>query len=76
MITADKDFGELIFKQECIMNNSHNDFELQPEYDFSKGIRGRFYTPKKVSITIRLDDDILLYFKKLAGIKKQVIKLY
>ena len=72
MITADKDFGELIFKQECIMNNSHDDFELQPEYDFSKGIRGRFYTPKKVSTTIRLDNDIILYFKKLAGLKNRL----
>jgi len=46
------------------------DFELKREYDFSKGIRGRFYRPKKVSATIRLDNDILLYFKKLATEKK------
>lgn len=46
------------------------DFELKKEYDFSKGIRGRFYRPKKVSTTLRLDDDILLYFKKLATEKK------
>lgn len=46
------------------------DFELEKEYDFSKGIRGRFYLPKKVSTTLRLDDDILLYFKKLATEKK------
>lgn len=42
------------------------DFELKKEYDFSKGIRGRFYRPKKVATTIRIDDDILLLFKKLA----------
>lgn len=46
------------------------DFELEKEYDFSKGIRGRFYRPRKVSTTLRLDDDILLYFKKLATEKK------
>ncbi|HAM53345.1 MAG TPA: hypothetical protein DCP92_22620 [Nitrospiraceae bacterium] len=45
-------------------------FELKEEYDFSKGIRGRFYMPKKVSMTIRLDNDILLFFKKLATEKK------
>jgi uncharacterized protein (DUF4415 family) len=45
-------------------------FELKEEYDFSKGIRGRFYRPKKVSTTIRLDNDILLFFKKLATEKK------
>lgn len=52
------------------MKQSNKDFELREEYDFSKGIRGRFYSPKKISTTIRLDDDILLYLKKLAGIKK------
>ena len=45
-------------------------FELKREYDFSKGIRGRFYRPKKVSTSLRIDDDILLYFKKLASEKK------
>jgi uncharacterized protein (DUF4415 family) len=45
-------------------------FELKQEYDFSKGIRGRFYKPKKVSMTIRLDNDILLFFKKIATEKK------
>jgi len=46
------------------------DFELKNEYDFSKGIRGRFYRPKKVSTTMRLDNDILLYLKKIASEKK------
>lgn len=46
------------------------DFELKPEYDFSKGIRGRFYQPRKVSTTLRIDDDVILYFKKLAAEKK------
>lgn len=50
--------------------SDRDDFELKKEYDFSKGIRGRFYKPRKVSTTIRLDDDILLSFKKLAGEKK------
>lgn len=45
-------------------------FELKEEYDFSQGVRGRFYRPKKVSTTIRLDNDILLFFKKLATEKK------
>ncbi|MDO8445474.1 MAG: BrnA antitoxin family protein [Deltaproteobacteria bacterium] len=52
------------------MKRLHEDFELKEEYDFSKGIRGRFYQPKKVSTTLRLDDDILLYFKKLSTEKK------
>ncbi|MCX5804355.1 MAG: BrnA antitoxin family protein [Proteobacteria bacterium] len=47
-----------------------SDFELKKEYDFSKGVRGRFYRPKKISTTVRLDNDILLFLKKLATEKK------
>jgi uncharacterized protein (DUF4415 family) len=47
------------------------DFELEKEYDLSKGfIRGRFYRPHKVSVSLRLDDDILIRFKKIASEKK------
>ncbi len=45
-------------------------FSMKPEYDFSKGIRGRFYKPKKVQKTLRLDDDTLIYFQKLAALRK------
>ncbi|MFA6699186.1 MAG: BrnA antitoxin family protein [Thiomicrospira sp.] len=44
-----------------------DDFELADNYDFSQGVRGRFYQPKKVATTIRLDNDILLYLKKKAS---------
>ena len=47
-----------------------DEYEMKDEYDFSKGIRGRFYSPKKRSTTIRLDDDVILYFKKKASEKK------
>ena len=50
------------------MNN--HDFDLKEEYDFSRGIRGRFYRPTKKSTTIRLDDDLILFFKKKASEKK------
>ena len=43
---------------------------MKKEYDFSHATRGRFYLPRKISTTIRLDDDVLLYLKKLASIKK------
>jgi len=52
------------------MKRAEEVYEMAPEYDFSKGIRGRFYNPVKKAVTIRLDDDIILYFKKLAGEKK------
>lgn len=52
------------------MKHTEADFELKEEYDFSKGVRGRFYHPYKKPTTIRLDDDIILYFKKIAGEQK------
>ena len=52
------------------MKQSNKDFEVKEEYNFSQGVRGRFYSPKKISTTIRLDDDILMYLKKLASEKK------
>ncbi len=52
------------------MKQSDDEIEMKDEYDFSHGIRGRFYAPHKKSTTIRLDDDILLYFKKRAGEEK------
>ena len=50
------------------------DMKLQAEVNFSKGIRGRFYRPHKVSTTIRIDDDVLLLFKNLATKKKAPAK--
>ena len=52
------------------MKKSNDNFAMKKEYDFSIGTGGRFYSPKKISTTIRLDDDVLLYLKKLASIKK------
>ncbi len=48
----------------------YDDFEMQDEYDFSDGIRGRFYKPKKVPTSMRLDNDILVFLKKEAIEKK------
>ena len=42
-------------------------FEVEDNYDFSSGVRGRFYQSKKVSTTIRLDNDVLLFLKKKAS---------
>lgn len=47
------------------------DFELKKEYDLSKGfVRGRFYRPHKISVSLRLDDDVVLRFRKIASEKK------
>ena len=39
---------------------------MKKEYDFSKAIRGKFHRPNKVQKTIRLDEDILNYFNRMA----------
>ena len=48
----------------------YDDYEMLEEYDFSNGIGGRFYEPKKIPVSLRLDNDIVLYFKKLASEQK------
>jgi len=37
----------------------YDDFEMLDSYDFSDGVRGRFYEPKKIPISMRLDNDKL-----------------
>ncbi|MCH8552917.1 MAG: BrnA antitoxin family protein [Natronospirillum sp.] len=44
-----------------------DDFDLPDEVDFSGAVRGRFYKPRKVSTTIRIDNDVLLFLKKKAA---------
>ena len=39
---------------------------MKREYDFSKGVRGKFYRPQKVQKTIRLDKDILDFFQEMS----------
>lgn len=49
---------------------------MKKEYDFSKGVRGKFHKPKKVQRTLRLDADILEYFERMsrtAGIPYQTL---
>ncbi len=46
-----------------------DDFELEDNYDFSDGIRGRFYVAEKITETIQIDKDILLFLKKQADEK-------
>jgi predicted DNA binding CopG/RHH family protein len=48
----------------------YDNFELEDNYDFNGGVRGRFYKPKKVPTSMRLDNDILLFLKKEASEKK------
>jgi len=47
-----------------------DDYEVLDDYNFSGGVRGRFYEPKKIPVSLRLDNDIILFFKKMASEKK------
>jgi predicted DNA binding CopG/RHH family protein len=53
-----------------------DDYEVADDYNFSDGVRGRFYKPKKIRATLQLDNDILLFLKKQASekhVKYQVL---
>ncbi|MBL1244071.1 MAG: BrnA antitoxin family protein [Sulfurimonas sp.] len=47
-----------------------DDYEVLDDYNFPGGVRGRFYEPKKIPVSLRLDNDIILFFKKMASEKK------
>ena len=47
------------------------DYDIPDEVDMSGAVRGYFYTPHKVSVSMRLDDDIIMYFKKISLAEKQ-----
>ena len=46
-----------------------DEYELEENYDFSNGVRGRFYKSKKIPTTMRIDNDILIFLKKQANEK-------
>ncbi|MEA3512542.1 MAG: CopG family antitoxin [Campylobacterota bacterium] len=48
----------------------YDSFELEDNYDFTDAVRGRFYKPKKIPTSMRLDNDILIFLKKQASEKK------
>jgi len=50
--------------------DSKKEFQMKKEYNFSKGVRGRFYQPQKVQKTLRLDSDVILYFQRQSKIRK------
>lgn len=49
------------------MNNINKDSEMEPEYDFSQGERGKFYNPETVlHLPVYLEPDIEEYIRVLA----------
>ncbi len=61
---------ESLFMSNIKEREKFDDYEVLEDYDFSGGIRGRFYEPKKIPVSLRLDNDIVLFFKKLASEQK------
>ena len=53
---------------------------MREDYDFSKGVKNPYIKKLKKSVTIRLDDDVISYFKNLANEKsipyQSLINLY
>ena len=49
---------------------------MKSEYDFSKGVRGKFYRPNvKLELPIYLDDDVLEFIKNYANQKSVDIQI-
>jgi hypothetical protein len=45
--------------------------DMKEEYDFSKGVRGKFYRPDtRLNLPVYLDDDIAEFVQKYARQKK------
>ena len=40
---------------------------MRKEYDFSKGVRGKYYRKNKIQKTLRLDADVLVFFQELSA---------
>ena len=40
---------------------------MKKEYNFLKGIRGKFYRNSKIKKTIRLDQDVLQFYQRMAA---------
>jgi hypothetical protein len=36
--------------------------DMLPEYDFSNGVRGKYYRPGKTTIRMTIDEDVARYF--------------
>ncbi len=53
---------------------------MRDEYDFSNGVKNPYIKKLKKPVTIRLDDDVITYFKNLANEKgipyQSLINLY
>ena len=39
---------------------------MRDEYDFSEGLKNPYVKPPKATVTIRLDKETVVYFKRLA----------
>lgn len=50
------------------MSSTTSDDDMQPEYDFNKGERGKFYNPDiTLHIPVYLDPDVEQYIRALAS---------
>lgn len=39
---------------------------MKKVYNFSKGVRGKFYRSQKVQKTIRIDEEVIKFYQKMA----------
>jgi uncharacterized DUF497 family protein len=49
--------------------------DMQPEYDFSNGVRGKYYRPGKTIIRMTIDEDVARYFSTSELLNEALRKL-
>jgi hypothetical protein len=49
--------------------------DLQPEYDFTGGVRGKYYRPGKTTIRMTIDEDVARHFYSSEFINDALRKL-
>jgi uncharacterized DUF497 family protein len=53
----------------------HDEDDLQPEYDFTGAVRGKYYRPSKTIIRLTIDEDVARYFDSSELINDALRKL-
>ena len=62
----DANFEQVPVKADLQESKQYGGTDMRDNYDFSNGIKNLYTDKQKKQITIRLDEDVIRYFKKMA----------
>lgn len=63
MKTATRDISAELERINAMKDEDIDYSDIPPVRDFSNFVRGKFYRPEKQAVTIRLDSDVVAWFK-------------